>query len=200
MRFSADEFRCELPECTARTHAMGLCRRHYDQVRRAATSHGRHTNAELSREWQIEAELEYGPRGRESVFKDEDDRRRAWEQRQDAMMERYLSPPYVSLRPWAWWRYVAGREQHLSPYPLHFDGSIEERAEALDEHEIEPIAFLAENGYLAEREIAAIEAKADEARPRIGTDAEHIGSGGVDRADRRRVKLAEAVRTALDAR
>jgi hypothetical protein len=46
---------------------------------------------------------------------------------------------------------------------------------------------------LTEAELERIAAKAEEARPRIGTDAEHIGSGGVDRADRRAVKLYETV-------
>jgi hypothetical protein len=44
-----------------------------------------------------------------------------------------------------------------------------------------------------------LEAQAEEARPRIGTGHEQIGSGGLDRADQRRVKLWEAVRAALPA-
>jgi hypothetical protein len=56
---------------------------------------------------------------------------------------------------------------------------------------------MAANGHLTPDEIAAIAEKANKARPRIGTPAEHIGSGGVDRADRRAVKLYEAVIEAM---
>jgi hypothetical protein len=92
--------------------------------------------------------------------------------------------------------YEARREEHLTPYPPRFELSTEERADMLDEWELDPIIFLAANGYLTDREIAAIREKADVARPRIGTDAEQVGSNGVDRADRRAVTLWDAVERA----
>ena len=55
---------------------------------------------------------------------------------------------------------------------------------------------MAAHGHLTEAELAMIAERASETRPRIGTPAEHIGSGGVDRADRRAVKLYEAVERA----
>jgi hypothetical protein len=38
-----------------------------------------------------------------------------------------------------------------------------------------------------------IERAGDEVRERVGTPAERVGSGGVDRTDRRAVRLADAV-------
>jgi hypothetical protein len=61
----------------------------------------------------------------------------------------------------------------------------------------EPTIWLASHGYLSQEEIAAITKDANVARPRIGIDGEHIGSGGVDRLDLRAVKLYEAVTDAL---
>jgi hypothetical protein len=127
------------------------------------------------------------------MFETEIERRLAWEERKDELLEDCLRPPFVGNRPRAWWEYEAGRPEHLTPYPLEKEGSVEERADAVDEHHIEPLVFLASNGYLTDRELEAIKRDADEARPRIGTDAEHIGSGGVDRGDQRAVKLYEAV-------
>jgi hypothetical protein len=45
--------------------------------------------------------------------------------------------------------------------------------------------------------LAAIEAEARGAEHRIGTDAELWGSGGIDYADRRAVKLWEAMQRAI---
>ena len=114
-------------------------------------------------------------------------------------MVNYLTPPMLpGHRPWAWWHYVAQRPHHLSEYPALFGGEMsqDERAAALDEYEIEPVAWMAANGHLTDEELAKIAEQANEAQPRIGTPAEHIGSGGVDRADRRRVMLYEAVERA----
>ena len=60
--------------------------------------------------------------------------------------------------------------------------SQDERAAALDEYEIEPVAWMAAHGHLTDKRggSAKIAERANEARPRIGTPAEHIGSGGVD--------------------
>ena len=56
-----------------------------------------------------------------------------------------------------------------------------------------PVLFLGSIGELHEDELAKLRSQAEEARPRIGTGHKRSGSGGVDRADRRRVKLWAAV-------
>jgi hypothetical protein len=130
------------------------------------------------------------------MFSSDRQRRKAWEARADSVMAAWSGLP--GRRPWAWWKYEAGRSEHLTAYPDLLDPrSDDELAAALDEYEMEPIIWLARHGHLTDDEIAAIAEAADEARPRVGTDAEQIGSGGVDRADRRAVALGEAVRRAL---
>jgi hypothetical protein len=187
---------CEIAGCRERIHALGYCRRHYDAARRDEGLSDPEAVGEPSED-EIEAEFTYGPGG-QSVFADERERREAWDEYKPRLMERYTSPPYWGLRPAAFWEFEAERPEHVVAYPEdRFEGTVEERADALDEYEMDPIIFLAENGYLVEREIAAIERKADEARPRVGTDSEHFGSDGEDRADRRAVKLWEAVEAAL---
>ena len=181
-----------------------MCRRHYDEDRYLQTT-GRSPEAvaEAQREQAIEGELTLGcvaewhsPHGTNSMFATDEERRAAWEERREALMANYLTPPLLpGHRPFAWWRYEAGRPQHLSEYPALFGGEMrqDERAEALDEYEIEPVAWMAAHGHLTDEELAKIAERANEARPRIGTPTEHIGSGGVDRADRRAVRLYEAV-------
>ena len=195
---------CEVPRCGARVHGNGLCRRHYDEDRYLQTT-GRSPEAvaEAQREQAIEGELTLGcvaewrsPYGTNSMFATDEERRAAWEERREALMVNYLTPPLLpGHRPFAWWRYEAGRPHHLTehPPPLDFETPQDERAEALDEYEIEPMEWMAAHGHLTDEELAKIAERANEARPRIGTPAEHIGSGGVDRADRRAVRLYEAV-------
>ena len=189
---------CHVPGCEARVHGNGLCRRHFDEERYLeATGQSPEAQARRAREQAIEGELSFGPRDRGSVFSSDEERRAAWEQRKDKFMNQYVGHPYVGLRPWAWWRYVAQREEHVTPYPPFYEGFTEDRADALDEYELDPIVFLAAGGYLTDRERATIEARAAEARPRIGTDDEHIGTGCVERADRRAVKHHDAVYLSL---
>jgi hypothetical protein len=154
----------------------------------------------------IVAELRLGgvaefqsPHGTNSMFASDEERRAAWEARREELMARYLAPPaHPGNRPAAWWDYVAERPEHLSDYPEdNFEDSDGDVAAAIDAYEIEPIEWMAAQGHLTDEEIAVIEECASEARPRIGTDNEHIGSGGVDRVDRRAAKLHEAVQRAL---
>lgn len=193
---------CETPGCEAQVHGRGLCRRHYD-LRRYQERIGKEAEQaeEAKRESLIESELRLGcvadfqsPPGaiEYSMFGSDEERREAWEARRDRLMADW---PHVWLhqRPWAWWRYEAGREEHLFEYPLDFGGTQDEHADLLDEWHNEPVVWLAANGHLRADEIAAITEDANIARPRIGTPGEHIGSGGVDRADVRAVKLYEAV-------
>jgi hypothetical protein len=122
----------------------------------------------------------------------------AWEQHREELME--PGPSLPGSRPWAWWFFEAGREEYLTPYPLDFEGTTEEHAEAINDHYIEPVVFLAKNGFLTDDELAAIAEKANEAKTRVGTKREHWGSGGVDRSDRRAVELWRAVEKAISER
>ena len=203
---------CVVSGCFGRVHGRGRCRYHYDRKRyEEATARQLAEEAEGEREELIHSELTYGcvaewrsPHRTNSMFGDDDERRQAWEERREAIMEEYLTPPSSpGQRPWAWWEFEAGRPDHLEPYPDldHFldreHWSEDEEAEAYDNYENEPIIWMAANGHLTPDELAAITERANEARPRIGTDDEHYGSGGIDRADKRAVKLAEAVSEAL---
>ena len=181
---------CETPGCGARVHGRGLCRIHYDRARYLqATRQSPETVEEAQREQSIHAELSLGcvaewlsPHRTNSMFASDEERREAWEARRDELMAHYLQPPYVGLRPWAWWKFEAGREQHLIDLEdvLRFEGPEDEEAALLDEYETEPVIWLAEHGHLTDRELEKIEERANEARPRVGTDAERIGSCGVD--------------------
>jgi hypothetical protein len=133
--------------------------------------------------------LEIGPITTDP-FTDQD-LRTAWEYDRARLMEQ--SCPRPGDRPWAWWHFEAGRDEHLTEYPLRQGEPIDERANAIDAYYLEPVVYLAEHGHLRDDEIAAIAERANEARMRVGTPAEHYGSGGVDRVDRRAVKLYEAV-------
>ena len=131
----------------------------------------------------------------EDAFTD-DELEAAWRYHRDDLTGRavYRLP---GCRPWAWWEFEAGRPEHLEEYPLHFEGTVDANADAIDAYQIEPIVYLAANGHLRDDEVAAFHERATEAQIRIGTPTEHIGSGGVDRPDRRAVKLYEAVREAM---
>ena len=98
--------------------------------------------------------------------------RSAWEVRR----EEWLGHPRLpGTRPWAAWKFELGEEP--------------------PEDDAEPIR-LAELGLLRDDEIAAIAERANEARPRIGTTAEHYGPDC--HPDRDAVELHEAVKRALE--
>jgi hypothetical protein len=105
-----------------------------------------------------------------------------------------------------WWFFKAERERHLTPYPLHseFDGTAEERVEALIEYDREPVVWLAANGHLRDDEIAALTERANEAKLRIDAGNERISGGhyrshGAVWHDRKDVELYEAVKEVLKA-
>jgi hypothetical protein len=78
------------------------------------------------------------------------------------------------FRPWAYWRFELGQEPP-------------------DDEAIR----CAELGLIREDEIAAIAERANEARARIGTAAEHISGDGSYRPDVEAVQLHEGVKRAL---
>jgi hypothetical protein len=134
------------------------------------------------------------------VAEDEDELRGAWEEFRERIMAEYQDRRRPGSRPWAWWHFEAGREQHLVPWSEAQDGwwlgpgsPIEERADEYDEWEMEPTLFLASIGELRGDELEQLELAAVEARERVDTGAERSGSGGLDRVDRRKAKLWEAV-------
>lgn len=143
----------------------------------------------------LEMALNIGPTTWDN-FSDED-LRVGWEHHRERLMAQGVDVP--GRRPWGWWFFEAERDEHLTPYPLDPEGSVEERSKAIDAYYREPVVWLAEHGHLRDDEIAAIAERANEAKLRVGTDAERTGSGGVDRPDRRAVELYEAVKGALKA-
>jgi hypothetical protein len=102
----------------------------------------------------------------------------AWEAYGEEMMRNNNAGRGLpGTRPWADWRFDLGEDP-----PDGDDAAIR----------------LAELGLLRDDEIAAIAERANEARRRIGTAAEHYGGiGGTYRPDRDAVELHEAVKRAL---
>jgi len=172
---------CEVPGCAARVHGRGPCRVHYDRLRYEETT-GRTPEAieEGARESSIRAELELGcvptwrsPHGTGSMFASEADLRAAWEEMGDEILKDYLTPPLIpGRRPDAWWRFVADRPEHSTPYPLDPPQGAERWGEAhgraLDDHNIEPVVWMAANRHLQHHELEQIREKALEASTRVG--------------------------------
>jgi hypothetical protein len=193
---------CEIPGCQNRVHGHGLCRLHYDELRYLESSGlSPEAQAAAEREQRIQGELAHGcvsewqsPHGTHSMFVDDDERRAAWEARRDELMARYVSPPYVGRRPWAWWEYEAERPQYLTEIDRSSDLATTTRQG--HEREVESIGWMAKHSHLAAYEIESIAREAEEARERIGTDREHKAAlspnyGG----DKLRVALREVVHT-----
>jgi hypothetical protein len=141
--------------------------------------------------------------GDTSAFGSEAEMRAAWEERRDEIMAEWLNrtpPRSPGSRPAAWWHFESGRPQRIELWSeargRWSAGSLDERADAYDEYEMEPLVFLASIGELRAAELEVLRQEAAEASLRVDTAGERIGSGGLDRADRRRVKLWEAVEAA----
>jgi hypothetical protein len=104
-----------------------------------------------------------------------------WPAVRELVLESYRDPVYAGRRPWAWWR---ERDEESV-----WDGRwVSRHDEAVR---------LAELGLLEAWERAELKKAADDARPRIGTDREHIyfpkGSGSVEQDA---VRLWDAVQDA----
>jgi hypothetical protein len=141
-----------------------------------------------------------GPCGHESHFSSEAEKRAAWEEHRDNLIEdaRDGRPGH---RPEAWWRYEARRPEHLGPDPLEPPPGQplwgEEHGRAIDSYDFEPILYLAANGHLADDEIKVIRERAFEAAERVGTDREQRGTTYAVSKDRSAVRLARAMDAAL---
>ncbi len=135
----------------------------------------------------------------------DEEMRLMWELHGKQFMEEWSASRHRApgKRPWVYWEFVLGRPEHLTDIPdrefLSLKTQAQRDANALEliEWEIEPYVYLAEQGELSSDEIAALAEKANEARLRVGTKGEQIGTPGVDRPDLRAVKLYEAVSSAL---
>lgn len=127
--------------------------------------------------------LAYGPNGEGFT---EAQLERAWRAHREQLLGQERGS---GSRPWAFWRFDAGRPEHSEDFP-HGDD------EAADCWTFDPVIWLAERGELRDEEIAEIRAEAEIAAPRIGTDEERFRSPA-DSRDRSAVRLARAVDAAL---
>jgi hypothetical protein len=102
----------------------------------------------------------------------------AWEvRREEMMLHNSMGRSSVGFRPWAYWKFDFGEDR-----PKDDDTTIR----------------LAELGLLREDELVRIAERANEAKMRIGTDAEHYGPDNY-RPDRDAVELHERVTKTLAA-
>jgi hypothetical protein len=201
---------CRIPGCGAQTHGNLLCRVHYDEERYELTTQGSaEDQAAAEREQRIEGELCLGcvsewqsPHGTNSMFANDEERRGAWDERKDKLMEeRYTgTSTCIGRRPWAWWEYESGRPELRKGPPGRFDFSrgLAETPRIDHEHEVEVFTFLAEGGHLTDAELEKIADKGREAKERIGTDSEQKAAQSPDYGgDKLAAACAEAVLAAL---
>jgi hypothetical protein len=141
-----------------------------------------------------------GPSGRESHFSSEAEKRAAWDEHRDELIE-YARDGRPGHRPEAWWLYEACRPEHPDPYPLDPPSGEarwgEAHGRAIDSYEFEPILYLAADGHLTDDEIKVIRERASEAAERVGTDREQRGTTYAISKDRSAVRLGRAVDAAL---
>jgi hypothetical protein len=130
----------------------------------------------------------WGVRGRFS----ERQLRAAWEEHGERVQRRADRP---GQRPWAFWRFEAGREEHPTECPLDGDPE-DEHGRRIDAWEFDPILYLARHGHLRDDEVERIRSEARAAAPRVGTDAEQFQNEAISK-DRSAVRLARAVDRAL---
>lgn len=204
--------RCSQPGCPNPHHSHGLCDFHVKAWRRAIAKEPdtdprllRHeSRAERKRMVVVKQALRFGcvRDFEEWPFDSEDEHREAWELYGDHVMPEV---PYIAgTRPQAWWTFVAERPDHLVDEPDSADylvdrkmtdeGRTQYERDYIDwEHE--PILWMAANGHLTDYELAQIEARAEEAEGRVGTEAEEVSSGFLH-TDRAAVELARQVREA----
>ena len=182
---------CEVDGCHNRIHGAGRCRIHYDQARYAESiGESPEALAAAAREQAVIADLESGT---SKVLATDAERLEAWEARRGALMER-CGPPYVGLRPEAWWRYEVGRDQYLTGIGSashDLGAAVRQRHEA----EVEKVGWMAANDHLTDYEIDKIATRGREALERLDTDAERRAAGNADYGgDKLAVALADAVR------
>jgi hypothetical protein len=163
--------------------------------RRRQASRGEDQGLSSGQRWEL-----LGPAGRESHFSSETDKRTAWQEHREELIE-YARDGRPGNRPAAWWLYEARRPEHLGPHPLEPPPGEprwgDEHGRALDDYDFEPILYMAANGHLTNHEVTAIRERGAEARERVGTDREQRGTTYAMSQDRSAVRLARAVDAAL---
>jgi hypothetical protein len=202
---------CRIPGCGAKTHGNLLCRVHYDVERYELTTKGSaEDQAQAEREQRIEGELCLGcvsewqsPHGTNSMFANDEERRAAWDERRDKLMEEEYTGTDTCMghRPWAWWEYESGRPELRSRPPEAWDFSqgLADVTRHSHLHEVEQFTYMAENGHLTQAEVEKIADKGRDARERIGTDGEHKAAQSPDYGgDKLAAARADAVLGALE--
>lgn len=106
----------------------------------------------------------------------------------------------VGKRVWGWWAFEAREPMPRERY-IPSEGGHLGRTEGFGDETVR----LAELGELSREELAALQEDANEARLRVGTDAEHISGGwrntpGAVSMDAQAVELWERVEAVLEAR
>ena len=102
----------------------------------------------------------------ESPFASEDDRRAAWDRYGPELTAEHEAYER-GLRPSAWWRYVAGRPEHLGRCPSMHEADLTERTRWAHLAEVEKWTWLAADGHLTPEERNRIAERGREGRTRI---------------------------------
>jgi hypothetical protein len=132
------------------------------------------------------------------MFETEEERRAAWEESKDELMEkRYTGQPNCNGNPpWAWWEYESGRPELRSepPEAFDFDKGLAYVTRIGHWHEVEKFAYMAAHGHLTEAELEKIAAEGREAKARIGTPGERLAAQSPDYGgDKLDAAIADAV-------
>jgi hypothetical protein len=145
--------------------------------------------AKAAREHWIETELVYGCLSERvsksgSMFETDEERRAAWDERKDGLMEkRYTGQPNSNgNRPWAWWEYESGRPELRSepPEASDFRRGLAYVTRIGHLHEVEKFTYMAAHGHLTEVELEKIATQGREAKARIGTPGEQLAAQSPD--------------------
>jgi hypothetical protein len=204
-----EPYECLVPGCSDPHHARGLCGAHFQEWRRTGEVPMPEYQEHTERERWIHCELCSGvvPEWASktgSMFDRDEERRAAWDERKDKLMEEEFTgtPTGMGHRPWAWWQYESGRPELRFGPPERFDFSrgLAEVTRLDHEYEVEKFSFLAEHGHLTDAELEKIAAKGREATERIGTGWERKAHQSPDYGgDKLKAARAEAVSAALKA-
>ena len=194
---------CLVPGCESTHHARGLCGAHFQQWRRTGEVPMPENRAKTAREHWIETELVYGCVSERvsksgSMFETDEERRAAWDERKDELMEKQYTgqPRSNGNRPWAWWEYESARPELRSEPPEAFDfhKGLAYVTRIGHLHEVEKFAYMAAHGHLTEAELEKIAAEGAEAKARIGTEGEQTSAQSPDYGgDKLTAALADAV-------
>ena len=188
---------CIVAGCDEPHLARQFCGRHYQVWRRSGEPPLAEVKAERDREWRVRRVLELGCLGEGQVRPDEAELRRGWEELGPEITAEFEAHGN-GHRPWAWWRYVAERDQYVGRSPEEpGPHGLVKRIRWSHEAKVESLSWMARNGHLTDAERERIAQRGREARERIKAGRERkasLGEGyGADRED---VAVADAVEAA----